>query len=353
MGKRELLASSTYAVTAGLVLCSCSTDAGGRIAEAQVVEPALVTTALLRESASYQEEGDYGLFRPSDIDVVGDRLVIVDTGNDRLVVFDTLLRARKTIGRSGAGPGELQVPLQAEIVPDGYVVGDLTNRRLSYFDVEGAYLRSVRIESGPLSLAVASDGRAYLPTTSRDHYLKTLDEDGRAEPFGRRPPPLELPASERVGLTSHIVAVTEDAVHVFDNNVGVLVKYSLDGRFQLARRLPATVLDRLVDRRDGTREAFAKQGVRILSMPLAKGLSTTPAGRLLLLFTSKPEFGALVDPETYRTRLLRVPSATAPWEPLLAATAMTLHGETLYALSGDRVYAYALGCNDQSCEGSF
>ncbi len=87
-------------------------------------------------------------------------------------------------------------------------------------------------------------------------------------------------------------------------------------------------------------------------MPLAKGISTTSSGKLLVLFTSEPAFGALVDPDTYQTRLLRVPAPTSPWEPLLTATAMALRGGTLYALSNDRVFAYALSCGSQSCEGA-
>lgn len=61
----------------------------------------------------------------------------------RIVVFDSLGHFVRSIGRDGAGPGEFRLIGSLSWIGDTLVVSDLVLRRLSYFRVDGTFLRTV------------------------------------------------------------------------------------------------------------------------------------------------------------------------------------------------------------------
>jgi hypothetical protein len=76
-----------------------------------------------------------------------DNLYVLDRQNARVMVYDRTGRFLRQIGKRGQGPGELSMPLQMAVAPDGTVaVVDLGNANFSYFAPDGAFLRSTRLD---------------------------------------------------------------------------------------------------------------------------------------------------------------------------------------------------------------
>jgi 6-bladed beta-propeller protein len=72
------------------------------------------------------------------------RIVVANAGTGSLLIFDPSGRPLRTVGRRGRGPGEFEAPtLVAQVRGDSLVVWDVTLHRLSVFDREGAYVRSL------------------------------------------------------------------------------------------------------------------------------------------------------------------------------------------------------------------
>lgn len=66
--------------------------------------------------------------------------------------FDALGNLIKTFGHKGQGPGDLQNPAALDILDAKIlVVNDAGNRRLSLFDLDGGFLRTVRLQGAGIS----------------------------------------------------------------------------------------------------------------------------------------------------------------------------------------------------------
>jgi hypothetical protein len=66
--------------------------------------------------------------------------------------FDALGNLIKTFGHKGQGPGDLQNPAALDVLDAKIlVVNDAGNRRLSLFDLDGGFLRTVRLQGGGIS----------------------------------------------------------------------------------------------------------------------------------------------------------------------------------------------------------
>ena len=79
---------------------------------------------------------------PGDIKIGKDgRVYIVDTGNNRVQVFDRAGHYQKTIGRKGKGPKDLLSPCAIAFDNDkNLIVAESGNHRVQLFDNEGRYL---------------------------------------------------------------------------------------------------------------------------------------------------------------------------------------------------------------------
>ena len=72
------------------------------------------------------------------------RIVVLDSQNSRLIVFDSSGRHLASFGRKGGGPGELQFPSTLRLDPDGHaVVSDFSKRELVRFALDGTVLPGV------------------------------------------------------------------------------------------------------------------------------------------------------------------------------------------------------------------
>ncbi|MCK7540845.1 MAG: hypothetical protein MZV63_63120 [Marinilabiliales bacterium] len=63
--------------------------------------------------------------------------------------FDTTGNLVKTFGRKGQGPGDLQMPGALDVLDEKtLVVNDAGNRRLSLFDLDGNFMKTVKMRRG-------------------------------------------------------------------------------------------------------------------------------------------------------------------------------------------------------------
>jgi len=94
-----------------------------------------------------------------DVDNKG-TMYIVDMEASNVKVFDRTGQFVRAIGKKGEGPGEFSVPLGIIITPNNeLLVEDLMNRRLSYFSLDGEFLRNEVLERSLSTLNVVMDSK--------------------------------------------------------------------------------------------------------------------------------------------------------------------------------------------------
>jgi len=119
-------------------------------------------------------------------------IYVMDSKEANIKVFDGRGRFLRTIGKKGQGPGELEVPESMDLFHQNQIaVYDPGNRRLTFFDLEGEFIRSLSTANFYItSVRIDSRGDLFgLVSTSRDglpryelqkwdsdlNHLKTLD----------------------------------------------------------------------------------------------------------------------------------------------------------------------------------
>ena len=200
------------------------------------------------EVTSWGEKGkaDGQLDGPRGVAVSPKGLVIVaDTGNDRVVVFDPAGAVVRTFGAKGSGDGELSQPGGVALLPDGRIaVADTGNARVAIFSFEGEWVGAIDGKAGEgsrlvsptaVSPAVQGDG-IWVVNNGKDQVLRlSLDDEvlgleiggkGSAEGHFREP-------RDVVQATSGTVWVTDNLNHrvqAFDPSTAeVLVAFGAEG----------------------------------------------------------------------------------------------------------------------------
>lgn len=80
------------------------------------------------------------------------RIVVADGGSRQLRFFDGAGRFLSSAGRQGGGPGEFSWIERLWVYRDTLVVWDIALNRVSLFDLQGQYVRSLRIHGLPPEL---------------------------------------------------------------------------------------------------------------------------------------------------------------------------------------------------------
>jgi phage tail-like protein len=165
------------------------------------------------------------------IDERRNRLVVADTGNDRLQLFDRETGQLVSVWGQPAGgvAGQLNAPTALAVDRDGFVyVIDNGNARVQKFSPAGALLPSfwarLRTEAEVEAVAIAVNG------AEATIEIWILDRSGRllvVEPDGRQLYQLHLPNLERPSG----FAVDREAIYVGDNAHRRILKYDADGQF--------------------------------------------------------------------------------------------------------------------------
>ncbi len=141
-----------------------------------------------------------GLLRPTGIAARADRLYVVDTAANAVLVYQVGERGaeqRFRFGTRGTTAGTFNYPVDVAVSGDGIYVNDTMNFRIEAFDLEGRFLRAFGGQgdsSGhfqrPKGIAVDSDGNLYVADALADavqifdpgaRFLMDFGEPGSSE----------------------------------------------------------------------------------------------------------------------------------------------------------------------------
>ena len=96
-----------------------------------------------------------------------ERIYVLDLKEAHVKVFQKTGEYLKTIGRKGQGPGEMQMPIYVQITSKNEVlVNDTMTQRLSFFSLDGKYLRqkSTAKTRNPIPIKMDSQGNLIVFT---------------------------------------------------------------------------------------------------------------------------------------------------------------------------------------------
>lgn len=95
-----------------------------------------------------QDDPNYFFFGPRDLAVDQAGLIyVLDSGNNRVQVFDVAGAYLRTVGREGQGPGELQRASRLAVAGERLVAWDDANRRLSLWSLDGEHVADSGLET--------------------------------------------------------------------------------------------------------------------------------------------------------------------------------------------------------------
>jgi hypothetical protein len=287
--------------------------------------------------------GGADLFQASRVRRLDERVWVLDTGNDRLVRFDSALARADAFGREGEGPGELQFAMDMVVEGSRLVVAEAGNGRVSVFDSAGSFVATRPAPTGSQYLAVV--GSALFTPLGLDGFYAQRIDDGRARHgaipaavtrLARSDPRTYLPAGP------FLAAPPEGPLYVLDPSVLALAAYDTSGALLDVRLLPDPFRTRLLERRRKEMEEWGAGADGFVSVPATKQISIDDRGRLLVPFTLPDHWGLLIDPTTWSARPLPLPEDACARDILRTASDASLAGERLYVLSQDRLYEFAV-----------
>lgn len=144
----------------------------------------------LAEDLTLGNDSDKNLFFYKIRAVKSDRdgnILVLDSGNFRIQVFDKNGRFIRTMGRQGQGPAEFQLPVKMELndTTGRFFVHDVMTQSLAIFDKAGVFQRFTHIPSCRDFVALNDDSILAVVGTSNDtdltaqHLLCLLAPDGK------------------------------------------------------------------------------------------------------------------------------------------------------------------------------
>ncbi|XP_028395113.1 tripartite motif-containing protein 2-like [Dendronephthya gigantea] len=173
------------------------------------------------------------------------RILVADTGNHRIQVFDENGRCLFAFGRRGTGPGEFDEPCDVTIARTGHViVADKMNNRLQFFTPDGKFVREMCCGiSQPVAVStdhynniviVDSDGSQAVVINTNGKRLRSITRGSSANARLENVHAVACNQTGETFLISRIPAPKSDAateeshaslVQVFDNNGGYIREF--------------------------------------------------------------------------------------------------------------------------------
>jgi sugar lactone lactonase YvrE len=105
------------------------------------------------------------------------QLLITDTGNKRVQVFDTEGNFVAQFGKSGAGPGEFSEPVGLAEDPEGNIyVADTWNKRVQVWSKDFQYVRSFAVQAWETmdpNVLTSIDHKPYLAASVDTLYVSS------------------------------------------------------------------------------------------------------------------------------------------------------------------------------------
>jgi uncharacterized protein (TIGR03663 family) len=167
-----------------------------------------------------------GFFGPRDVVITQEgRLLVMDTGNERIQVFDQQGGFVRSLGGEGRGPGQFREPVGLAVDASGLIyVADAWNQRVQVLSAQLEPLTQYPLTAWSSQaathkpyLTVAADGAIYATVPERGSVVRIRDSVATTLSFGGSP---------RAALPIGIRAVGEK-LYVSDAQNGVVLAYEL------------------------------------------------------------------------------------------------------------------------------
>lgn len=161
-------------------------------------------------------------------------VIVADSGNNRIAIFDINGKLVKTFGKLGTGDGQLNYPTSVAVSPTGEIfVVDFNNHRIQVFDKDGKFIKKITQESSgsirfaPVVITFDNNGDLYVSDLAKQQIL-IFDPKGKIKTtFGQ-------PGSGD-GQLSYVNGISVDDkngwIFVADSNNGRVQIFNLQGRF--------------------------------------------------------------------------------------------------------------------------
>ncbi|MBD3647530.1 MAG: 6-bladed beta-propeller [Pseudomonadales bacterium] len=160
--------------------------------------------------------GDSRLSLPTDVAVTKGQVAVVDSGHDRVSIFNDEGEFLFHIGHKGSSPGEFRAPVGIDSDKAGYLfVADTGNHRIQIFSDTGKFMDSFPVmEEGrairPIDVVVDENREVIYVTGNNNHKVMAFGPKGKLlhswggngigrEEF-RYPATLTLMADDRLGI---------------------------------------------------------------------------------------------------------------------------------------------------------
>ena len=117
-----------------------------------------------------EAEGEYLIERPESLAVDDEgNLYVLDSKAAVVKVYNPKGKFLRSIGRKGQGPGELNFPLSLSlnVKKKELAIVDIRNRRISFFNLEGKFLRSIPLKIVSNKIKIDSQGNVLVHVVDR------------------------------------------------------------------------------------------------------------------------------------------------------------------------------------------
>jgi len=250
-----------------------------------------ISLNLVRVWGDDKSDDENQLFRfPQDVKIGPNNLVyIVDSGNNRIQVFDRQGHFKRTIGRRGQGPGDLLSPMSIAFDSrDNIIIADYDNHRIQTFDPQGNSLSTFKTPVGLPGFAAVTKGndiavycqsksfqtRSILSLYSRDgRFIKDIGKhnDGAKTPLEHES--LYIAPDKSGHWIVAFFAVPYYQVCSPGGDAFLTVTYSVPFKTPVIQRT-------------GSKDQFKIEGKR--KDRVASGLAVDDAGRVFLATSTRP-----------------------------------------------------------------
>jgi len=194
---------------------------------ATAAEIATVAFRVVHEMGRQQTDP---LSLPTDVAIAsnGD-LYVVDSGNHRIVFFDSSGRRIGQFGEEGSEDGQLQDPVGIGIAPNNEIfVADRGNNRIVRFSADGSFVSSIALKEDnqnvvPIDVAVSPFGGELFVTANNSHRVLVFSIAGVLQrgwgKEGSKPGQFRYPATLALADGAlYVVDVLNARLQTFDVN---------------------------------------------------------------------------------------------------------------------------------------
>ena len=163
-----------------------------------------------------------------------DNIYVADTGNNRIVKFDSNLDFLGKIGATGAGNGQFSNPTGVAVDgSDNIYVADSSNNRIQKFDANGNFLWTVgAFGTGnaqfqhPIGVVVDGSGYVYVADTNNNRIQKLDPSGGYVSQFGSKGS-----ANNQFNLPTGVAVDVAGNIYVSDSGNNAVKKFDSTGKW--------------------------------------------------------------------------------------------------------------------------